>query len=98
MFSSDGERMVGAYQFREVGEEVRSRKNEGDTGLKACHPPALPVPSCRATRRKSLTEIPGLTVKLKKSKRIVKRLLDDFDAAITVFLDKAESIQLRFSR
>ncbi len=46
--------------------------------------------------RKSLVELPGFTVKFKKSKRIVKRLLDDFSAAITVFLDKAESIQLRF--
>jgi hypothetical protein len=46
--------------------------------------------------RKALVELPGFTVKFKKSKRIVKRLLDDFSAAITVFLDKAESIQLRF--
>jgi hypothetical protein len=48
--------------------------------------------------RKILAEIPGLTVKLKKSKRMTKRLLDDFSVAITVFLDKAESIQLRFSK
>ena len=46
--------------------------------------------------RKSLAELPGFTVKFKKSKRMVKRLLDDFSAAITVFLDKAESIHLRF--
>ena len=48
--------------------------------------------------RKTLAEVPGLTVKLKKSKRMVERLLDEFGVAITVFLDKAESIQLRFSK
>lgn len=43
--------------------------------------------------RETIEGLPGFTVKFKKSQRTANRLLADLVAALTVFLDRAESIQ-----
>jgi hypothetical protein len=43
--------------------------------------------------RETIDGLPGFTVKFKKSQRTANRLLADLVAALTVFLDRAESIQ-----
>jgi hypothetical protein len=48
--------------------------------------------------RKMLDAAPGFTAKFKRSRRIVKRLLDDMSATIVVFSDKAQSIGAKFSK
>jgi len=47
--------------------------------------------------RDVITNLPGMTIKLKKSKRKAKELLAELSAAITVFLSKAEAIEKQTS-